>query len=203
MSFSWGQPSEGCLHIAPPYSPSVLPISKTRWFICWWLVNILLFLIVSYPCSHIWWDIKKYKIKTNSTDHPNLFASLFDNDISESFPNKQIIRNHLNLLSPCLMTKYQKVIQTNKIDNLCLPLCFLIWWCIIKSRQIILPLWQTNNKQIIFTSLLPCLMMESLQQEKQNLWRELEGHCKNILKKLEGHCENHFKEVGRALRELF
>merc|ERR1719462_1120638 len=28
-----------------------------------------------------------------------------------------------------------------------------------------------------YASLLPCLMMESLQQEKQNLWRVFEGHC--------------------------
>ena len=27
------------------------------------------------------------------------------------------------------------------------------------------------------TSLLPCLMMESLQHEKQNLWSVFEGHC--------------------------
>lgn len=42
-------------------------------------------------------------------------------------------------------------------------------------------IWEPCNGHLSplgqYASLLPCLMMESLQQEKQNLWRVFEGHC--------------------------
>ena len=136
--------------IATSYWPCVLPILKTRWFIYWWLVNILFFSIFSCPCSHIWWwNINKYLIK-KSTSHRNLFALLFDDEITESFSNKQIRQNHLNIFSPSLMMKYQKVFQTNKLDKIIFTPFFPVWWWNIKKyfRQT-----KSTNHIFLFASL--------------------------------------------------
>ena len=134
--------------IVTSYWPCVLPILRTRWFIYWWLVNILFFSICSCPCSHIWWwNINKCFIK-KSTSHLYLFALLFYDEITESFSNKQIRQNHLISFLQVWWRNIKKYFKQTKSS---LPLFSLFDDEISKS------ILDKQNRQITFSSLLPCL----------------------------------------------